>query len=131
MYNRTNYGSDKSHTLHTKTTEFKYPLIHATNKAGIRYMYSSCNDKGHFGVSKVIFGQTGINDVVIDIEGKYGMTEHAMAIQVNDLEEAKNLKKVLLSDKFKSILVSTMFSNFMIDWRLFASFRRDFWKDLI
>jgi len=31
-----------------KSQEFKYPCIHSTPKAGIRYMYSSVNDRGHF-----------------------------------------------------------------------------------
>jgi hypothetical protein len=45
-------------------------------------MYSNRNDLGMFGVSKVIFGDSGINDVVIDMEGKYGMTQHAIALEV-------------------------------------------------
>jgi hypothetical protein len=131
IYNRSNYGSDKKYVSKTESEEHKYPLVHATNKNGIRYMYSNCNDKGHFGVSKVIFGQTGINDVIIDLDGKYGMTEHAIAIEVTNLEEANNLKLALLSTKFKETLKSTMYSNFMIDWRIFTSFKRDWWKEYV
>ena len=131
IYNRSNYGSDKKYVSKTESEENKYPLVHATNKNGIRYMYSNCNDKGHFGVSKVIFGQTGINDVIIDLDGKYGMTEHAIAIEVTDLVEANNLKLALLSTKFNETLKSTMYSNFMIDWRIFTSFKRDWWCQYI
>lgn len=131
IYNRSNYGSDKKYVSKNKSEEYKFPLIHATNKNGIRYMYSNCNDKGHFGVSKVIFGQTGINDVIIDLDGKYGMTEHAIAIEVTNLEEANNLKLALLSNKFNETLKSTMYSNFMIDWRIFTSFKRDWWKEYV
>jgi hypothetical protein len=131
IYNRSNYGSDKKYVSKTESEEYKYPLVHATNKNGIRYMYSNCNDKGHFGVSKVIFGQTGINDVIIDLDGVYGMTEHAIAIEVNNLAEATNLKLALLSTKFNETLKSTMYSNFMIDWRIFTSFKRDWWKEFI
>ena len=131
IYNRSNYGSDKKYVSKTESEEHKYPLVHATNKNGIRYMHSNCNDKGHFGVSKVIFGQTGINNVIIDLDGKYGMTEHAIAIEVTDLVEANNLKLALLSNKFKETLKSTMYSNFMIDWRIFNSFKRDWWKEYV
>ncbi|MHA2039829.1 MAG: hypothetical protein ACW98X_25720, partial [Promethearchaeota archaeon] len=89
------------------------------------------NDRGHFGVSKVIFGFTGINDVIIDMEGKYGMTQHAMGIQVDNLEEATNLKKCLLSNKFKDYLNSCLFSQYIIDWNIFKDLKKDFWKEFI
>ncbi len=94
-------------------------------------MYSSKNNLGHFGVSKVIFGESGIYDVIIDIEGVYGMTQHAMAIEVLNLAEAENIKKALLSIKFKEILGACSWSNFQIDWRLFKYFRPDFYLDFI
>jgi hypothetical protein len=94
-------------------------------------MFSSRNDLGHFGTSKVIFGDAGINDVIIDINGKYGMTQHAIAIKVYDLDEANALKKALLSVKFKDLLKSCSFSNFQIDWRMFMYFKKDFWKEFI
>jgi hypothetical protein len=131
IYNRSNYGSDKDYTSETKTDIYKYPLVHSTNKKGIRYRYSNCNNKGHFGISKVIFGQAGINDVIVDLKGEYGMTEHAIAIEVINMNEANNLKIALLSNKFNEILKSTMYSNFMIDWRIFQNFKKDWWKEYI
>jgi hypothetical protein len=76
---------------HTKNNEFKYPCVHSTPKAGIRYMYSKVNDRGHFGVSKVIFGEAGINDVIIDMDGEYGLTNGAIGIKINTLEEGGNI----------------------------------------
>ena len=131
IYNRSNYGTDKKHTSKTQNDEFKYPLIHSTPQKGVRYIYSLVNDKGHFGISKIIFGDSGINHVIIDMEGKYGMTEHAMAIQIENEDEGKNLKRVLLSESFSSLLKSCMWGNFQIDWRLFKYFKKDFWKEFI
>ena len=131
LFNRTNYGTDKNWVSDEKNDEFKYTLIHSTPKNGTRYMYSSRNDNGHFGFSKVIFGESGIYDVIIDLEGNYGMSQGAMAICVNSLEEAVNLKKVLMSDKFKFFLKSVLWSNFRIDWRLFSYLKKDFWKEFI
>jgi hypothetical protein len=157
IYNRTNYGSDKKSSgdyesrkgwvSSKKTDVFKYPLIHSTNKAkidkqtgdivpGIRYMYSSRNDKGHFDIPKVIFGDSGINDVIIDFikdengmtRGEYGMTQHAMAIEISSKEEGKELKNYLLSSEFQEILKTCMWGNFGIDWRLFSYFKKDFYK---
>jgi hypothetical protein len=59
-----------------KKDVFKYPCIHSTPKSGVRYMYSNKNDNCNFGVSKVIFGDSGINNPILDFDGKYGMTQH-------------------------------------------------------
>ena len=132
MYDRTAYGSDKKDRVSSKETpEFKYPCVHSTPKAGIRYMYSKVNDRGHFGVSKVIFGESGIYKPVIDMEGKYGMTNGAMAIQVDNLEEATFISKVIESDKFDKVIQSCLFSSFRIDWNIFKEFKKDFWKEFI
>ena len=114
-----------------QSQEFKYPCVHSTPKAGIRYMYSKVNDRGHFGVSKVIFGDSGIYKPVIDMEGKYGMTQHSMAIQVDNLEEATYINKVIESDKFDKIIQSCLYSSYAIDWNIFKEFKKDFWKEFI
>ncbi len=123
------YHATRSYVSKYKTEEFIYPCVHSTPKSGVRYMFSKVNDKGHFGVPKIIFGEAGINDVIIDLEGKYGMTQGAMAIVVNNMEEADGMKKALLSADFKDILDSCSFGNFRIDWRMFTYFKKDFWKE--
>ena len=124
-------GKKNGFVIDKKTTEFKYPLIHSTPKKEIRYKYTNINNRGHFGISKLIFGESGIGNVVIDLNGKYGMTQGAMAIEVKNKKEALNIKKALLSKKFKYILDSCMFGNFRIDCNIFKSFKRDFWKYFI
>jgi hypothetical protein len=131
IFNRNNYGSDKEWVSDEETIEYKYPLIHSTPKSGVRYKYSSRKDNGHFGVPKVIFGESGINDVIIDMNGEYGMTQGAMGIEVNTKREAEDLKKCLMSEKFKEFLSSNMWSNFRIDWRLFSYLKKDFYKQFL
>ena len=132
MYDRTAYGADKKDRVSSvETKEFKYPCIHSTPKSGIRYMYSKVNNRGHFGVSKVIFGDSGIYKPVIDMDGKYGMTQHSMAIMVDSLEEANNICKAINSDKFDNIIKSCLFSSYAIDWNIFKEFKKDFWKGYI
>ncbi len=130
LYNRSNYGSDKKHTSYVKTKEFKYPLVHSTPKSGVRYMYSSINDKGHFGVSKVIFGDSGIYDVVIDNDGIFGMTEHAMSIILHNTNISELYKAGLLSKDFKNVLNSCSWSNYQIQWKLFTYLKKDFYLHL-
>jgi hypothetical protein len=70
---------------HTKTNEYKYPCVHSTPKTGVRYMYSKYNDRGHFGVAKVIFGESGIHLPVLDYKGEYGITHGAMGIKIDNI----------------------------------------------
>ena len=129
MYNSSPYEPRKKWMSKTKDDVFQYPCIFSTPKRGIRYIYSEFNDKGHFGISKVIFGESGIYNPVIDMEGNYGMTQHSMAIQVDTLEEATCISKFIESDTFRKILRSCSFSLFRIDWNIFKEFKKDFWTE--
>lgn len=131
IFNVSNYETRKPWVGDKKNDEFKYPLVHSTPKSGVRYMYSSRNDKGHFEIPKVIFGESGIGHVIIDMVGEYGMTQCAMAIMVKDIEGANIIKQVLLSEKFNGFLKTVMWSNFRIDWRLFSYLKKDFWKEFV
>ena len=132
IYDRTSYGADKKYQVSSiKTADFKYPCIHSTPKSGIRYMYSKVNDKGHFGISKVIFGESGIYNPVIDMDGKYGMTHGAMAIQIDNLEEAINISKAIQTEHFDKVIKSCSFSSFRIDWNIFKDMKKNFWKDFV
>lgn len=125
------YHATRKYVQNEETSEYKFPLIHSTPKKGIRYKYTNRNDKGHFGISKVIFGEAGINHVIIDMDGEYGMTQGAMGIIINNKTEGGNIKKALLSEKFQSILKSCLWGNFRIDWKLFTYFKQNFWMEFV
>ena len=137
IFNRTQYGSDKTWVADKKTDEFIYPLIHTTPKTGPRFFYTSNktppvrNLVKMFGVPKIIFGDSGINDVIIDTEGKYGLTQHAIGIEVVDRDEAISIKAALETHLFNNILKACSWSNFMIDWRLFTYFKKDWFKEIL
>lgn len=132
IYNRASYGSDnKKHISKTQTEVYKYPVIHTIPLTGVRYIYSSINNKGHFGISKVVFGDNGLNDAIIDVEGNYGMSENSMAIQVDNIEEATATRTALLNPQFKELIKCCIIGNFRIDWRLFQEFKKDFWREFI
>jgi hypothetical protein len=131
IYSANLYETRKKYVNKDKTYEFQYPLIHSTPKTGIRYMYSSIKDKGHFGISKIIFGDSGFDYVIIDNSGMYGMTQHAIGIKIDNIIEAKNYKKALESKLFNNVLNSCSWSNYQIDWRLFTYIKKDFWKEFI
>jgi hypothetical protein len=128
VYSATIHESRQKYVSSTEDDNFQYPLIHSTPKKGVRKMYSKKNDLGHFGVRKVIFGETGIHNAIIDMKGEFGMTQQAMAICVSNRKEAKAVKRALESAEFKNILQACSWSNFRIDWRMFKSFKKDWYK---
>ena len=131
IFNRTNYGTDSKHVIHLKNNEYKYTLIHSTNKKSVRYYYSSKNNNGHFGIKKVIFGESGINNAIIDENGEYGMTQGCMGIPFDNINESYKIKKAIESILFKNILQACSWSNFRIDWRLFTYFKKDFYEHIL
>ena len=131
------YHATRSYVKNDKDDEYCYPLIHSTPKSGIRCKYTNRHVINkttkvieHFGVPKVIFGDSGIYNPIVDIDGDYGMTQHAMAIKVSNRKEGENLSKVLTSEKMKNIIDSCSYSSYAIDWCLFTHFKKDFWKEL-
>ena len=87
------YQTRSAHVSRTETKEHKYKCVLTTPKSGIRYVYSSRNDRGHFGISKVIFGDSGLYNVIVDMKGEYGMAEHAMAILIKKYRRGRKHKK--------------------------------------
>ena len=118
------YHSVRDYVSDIKDDVYYYPLIHSTPKSGIVYKYSSINNKGHFGIPKVIIGESGVFNLVIDLEGKYGMTQGSIGIVVENLEEANRLSIFLLSNDFKELLKSCSWSNFRIDAGLIKMLKR-------
>lgn len=137
IYSASQFETRKSWVSEKKTDKFKYPLVHSTPLSGIRYYYTSTKTPPvkelipMFGISKVIFGDSGINNVLIDLEGNYGMTQHAIGIKVKNSKEAELYKKALESVEFKEILDALSYSNYQINWRMFKYFKPDFYKYLL
>jgi hypothetical protein len=138
IFSRCQYGSDQPWVSDTQDAQHIYPVVHSTPKAGPRMMWSSKvnTSTAMFGVPKVIFGESGVHDVIVDIEGKYGMTQGAIGLKIiaastATLEaEAQQMKSVLESREFHTILDAMSFSNFRIDWRMFLYFCPNFYKKI-
>ncbi len=131
LYSRGDYDTRKKIVSDTMNEEYKYKLVHTTPKKGVRWMYTNTNQYGYFGVPKVIFGESGINNLsVIDNYGEYGMTQEAIAIN-DKVENLIKIKECLESDSFSKILKSCSWSNFRIDWRLFLFLKNSFYEELL
>jgi len=133
ILNDFNYSRLKKDIVSTKKdNSYKYDLIYLTPKNGIRYMYSKINNKGHFGVSKIIIGETGMDNAINDWDGKYGMTQDSFGIIIDSKEEGDKILGALKTEEFKKIIkIACSWSNFRIDWRLFLNFKQDFYNYFI
>ena len=128
LYSRNNYGADKKWISKEQTKEFKYPVVHSTPKDGTRYVWSNRNDNGFYGIPKVIFGDSGIYNPIIDINGDYAMTQHSMALKIYTKEEGEYLAKVLCSNIFNKIIKACLWSSYAIEWSMFRDFKHNFYE---
>jgi hypothetical protein len=132
-YSRSAYGSDKAHVQKTKEKTHPHPIIHNIKVSGeLTVIYSSVNNKGFFGVPKVVFGKRQCG-TFIDKIGKYGLSQHAVAI-VDKVENLEKINTALNNPRFIEIckflsLNSTAKDKY--DYRTLALFRKDFWKEFI
>ncbi|RYE12242.1 MAG: hypothetical protein EOP34_11200, partial [Rickettsiales bacterium] len=103
IYSRNAYGSDtktshkRSILSRVKTSHYKHTVIHSCVERGVIVMYSSLKNRGHFGISKVIFSDGSLKKPILDVGGKYGMTEHSMAIPIKSKRDGILLIKYLKS----------------------------------
>ena len=115
----------------TKTENNNLPVVHnMTKKDGLGFVYSSEN-KGHFGVSKVILSFGEFQYPYNDWNGEYGMSQICYGLKINSKEEGDKIVEAINSVKFKEILKYTKWSTFQTDWRMFKEFKPDFWRSFI
>jgi len=130
LFSRSEYGSDKPWMSRTQSDKFPYPCLHHAGAKETKYWYSSRKDE-FFGVPKVIFGEQTTNriyQVIVDVDGEYGITQECIGIAVRDQEEADKVSKALMSKQFERIIKSCHWSPQRIDWRFFGFLRRDWYN---
>lgn len=126
LHSESIYEPRKKWMSSTKDKEFVYPCIYSINKNNIpTFKYSNCNDKGHFGISKIIWagGATGF---IIDKDGIYGMTQWASAIS-GDHDSLDLIHKAMTSSEFPKIIKAISVSKQEINYKILREFNKDFY----
>jgi len=132
-FERYAYGTQKEYISKERTDDFIHPIAYLTYKDGsMKCWYSNTNQRGHFGISKVIFSNGGASTPVIDEKGEYGLTEFTYGI----IDEPKNLpfiQKAMLNADFMKLM---SFADGMsgvgrhrYNRKAISLFRKDFWKE--
>ena len=129
IYSRSLYGTDKKNIKMKPIDDFVLPVVHnMTKKDGLGFVYSK-EDKGQFGVKKVILSFGRHQYPYNDWKGEYGMSQICYGLEIENEEEGEKIVNAIKSDKFKDILKYTKWSTFQTDWRMFKYFKKDFWKE--
>lgn len=131
IYSRSKYGNDKKWMSDVKDKKYYLPCIYGMYQDGTCSYYYSSENKGHFGIPKIIIPTAEKPYVINDFKGEFGIMQNAFGISINTYEEGEYIKKALQSDKFLKILESCKWSNFQIDWKFFTYLKKDFWKEFI
>ncbi len=123
------YHASRTFVTDKKDLAHCYPVVHST-AGGRNIKYSDRQDRGHFGIPKLIIGESGIGDPILDVKGEYGMTQGAMGLQIGSEKEGEKMLEVLQSEKMSKILNACQWSGFRIDARLFHQFKKDWYDSL-
>jgi len=126
LYNRSMYGTDKNHIINDITP---YPCVYTISmKDGINCKYSK-EDKGHFGIPKVIWSN-GRGEPFIDDTGKYGLTEFAYAI-VDKKNKLKKIRDAMINKDFLDLMSYAIFKKQeKYNYKIIALFRKDFYNHI-
>ena len=135
LHSESAYEIRKSYMSKEQTEVFKYPCVYLTYKDGtMKLKYSSINTKGYFGIPKVIFSN-GISMPVVDIEGKYAMTQFSYAI-VDDVQNLERIKQAMLNPEFLKLMtfsdgVTIGGGGHRYNRKAIALFKKDFYIDFL
>jgi hypothetical protein len=125
------YAHRKQWMSKEMSDEFQYPCVYSITKGnGLKFYYSRVNNKGHFGLPKVIWSNGLGTYPVIDSEGDYGLMEYSFGIN-DSIENLENIKIALESTKMLKLMTYVRFTNNKYDNKVIATFKKDFWKHFI
>ncbi len=126
------YHHQRPHMNKDFSDEFRFLCLQNINiKDEISCIwYSNTNERGHFGVPKVVFGRKS-SGVYVDSDGVYGLAEDCGAI----IDDSDNLEKIKIALKNNYFIKNIMgFRDNLGDKynkKVLSTFRKDFWKEFL
>jgi hypothetical protein len=134
LYSSSDYGNYKKEQMSKELTEeHKYPCLYLTYKdASYKLWYSNTNQKGHFGIPKIIWSN-GISSPIIDENGEYGVMNFACSI-VDDPKNLPFIQKAMLHPDFIKLMSFSdgdTGTGHRYNKKTISLFRKDFWKDFL
>jgi hypothetical protein len=134
LHSESLYEVRKPHMSPTRSEEHNLPCVYSVLKDGSFSLKYSSEDRGHFGVPKLILGNGANPTCFIDYDGSYGMTQFSFGI-VDEIHNLEKIKDVIEGDKFKRVVLSVKYvataGNPLIYPKIAKLLRKDFWKEFI
>jgi hypothetical protein len=125
-----NHRSHGDYNYEYSDTKTEYPVIWFLRKGkthNIRYCFA---DKGHSGISKVIFS-IGKVDPLMDAEGKYGISHFAWAIK-DVPENIVKIRDAMISEKFIELMRYVILTrHYKYNEKAISLLKKDFYNDFI
>ena len=131
VFSYSDYETRKDWMQREQDDVYLLPCVYSRYQDGSTKFWYSSEDKGMFGVSKVIVNVARHPYPLLDFSGQYGMCQNTFGIKIDSEEEGKRIVEAINSKKFTEILVATRWSNFQINWKMFKYFKKDWWIEFI
>ena len=108
-----------------------HPAVYMVSYINVpTFLWSQRNDRGHFGVKKVIWA-SGSSGVILDANGEYGLTPFSAAIE-DEEKNLKNIKKALENPDFiRNIMLFKDGLGHKYNNKIISLLKKDFWKEFI
>lgn len=120
------YHASRSFVTDQSDLAHCHKVVHST-AGGRNIKYSDRQDRGHFGVSKLIIGESGVGDPIIDMEGNFAMTQGAMGLHISSKNEGEKMLEALQSEKMEKVLIACQWSGFRLDPKMIQQLRQDWY----
>lgn len=134
MHTTTYHTSSRKDRIRPQRSHiFRHPVVHAIHKDGSLVLVYTDQplQAGGFGIPKVIFnGLGGWNPPFLDMEGRFGISQSIFAILVSTRQEGEAILRFFDRDTRRLFKTDMTWSTSKptITWKMFRSFRRDFYR---
>jgi hypothetical protein len=133
IYSSSAYETRNAHTSNLKDDTFVHPCVYTiTSESVPTLFYSSINNRGHFGIPKLIWSNGRISSIgsYIDNKGEFGLTQFAYAI-TDDVQTLPLIKQAFDTPRFRKLMENCAVGQLTINYKVLSTFRKDFWKEFI
>jgi hypothetical protein len=129
------YHTQRDFISDTQNDIYQYPVVYSVLSDGsVNLKYSSVNDRGHFGIPKLIFGNGANPTCFIDYNGEFGVTQYSFGV-VDTIENLERIKDVITSDNFQKVNQATKYvataGNPLVYPKILKTFRKNFWEEFV
>ena len=131
IHSESAYHHTQNFVNKTKTDVFIHPVVWSVLKDGTpTFHWSSCNNRGHFGIPKIIWGWGSGGGLFIDREGQYGLTQFCSAI-TDEPENLDQIVKAMKTKEFRKLMKAVSTSPGVYNRRIIAELKHDFWREFV